>query len=660
MKKTKKPQATDFVSEKMFTYLFLSVLLLLVMVHLMSTYWGTPFLWGVHHLYFFPRWVGWILTIVIISFFIPSVNSFMLKFFESIFSALEKIFTKIRKYPLFAIVSLLSIPVFWSLRTKLFLLGDGYNILKKLSNGMITPTEWLDGIIHQEFYRFLSMISPGIDPSFSYSIPSVVCGGIFIFLILTLSDLLGKTTFQKVLIFSILFTLGSIELFFGYVESYTILLVSLTLFILFSILYVQARASIIFSFLALVLSVGLHVSAIVFVPSFFYVIFWKWQSEKRKLLDIFTLLSLLGCFGMISFIVWKVFFLKGEGGGFSRFLPLLPSAKTDFTLFCGAHIGEFANQLLLLSPVGTISFLFFLFYTLKFRSFKDPILNFLLISSLLSLLLVFVYNSRWGSVDWDLMSFPGIFLTLLGILLFVKWGSEWPKFKNHGLILIAVSFFHTVPWIIVNADRQMSVDRYILTAENDRHILCAPGGGMWRVARVLEEAGFTEKAEKILKRGIKRNPEELGCFSYLGKILHYQERYDEAMFYLKRGLRLKPQSKEIRYSLGQIYLKKEDLQKAIFHLEKVKGEYEQNSVFVIKLANAYLKVGRPEDAKDILQGFLAKNQESATMRGLLGTSFFMLKDFSNAKKEWEMALKLNPDELLAKTGLEELRKTREK
>ncbi len=656
---TKKSQPPNLVSDKTFTYLFLPVLLLLVIAHLLSTYWRTPFLWGIHHLYFFPGWVGWALTIVIIGLFVPTVNSFMLKFFQSVFSALEKIFAKIRKYPFFAIVSLLSIPLFWSLRTKLFLLGDGYFILERLSGGRIMPTEWLDGTIHLEFYRILSMISPDIDPSFSYSIPSVVCGGIFVFLILTLSDLLGKTKFQKVLIFSVLLTLGSIELFFGYVESYTILLVSLTLFILFSVRYLQGRASIIFSLLALILSIGLHISAVVFVPSFFYVVLWKWRSGRKKLLDIFTLLSVLGCLGMICFVIWKVFFLKGEGGGFSRFHPLLPSARTDFTLFCGAHIGEFANQLLLISPVGTLLFLFFLFYTLKLKSFKDPILNFLLISSLLSLLLVFIYNCHWGSFDWDLMSFPGIFFTLFGILLFVKWGSEWKEFKNYGLILIAVSFFHTVPWILVNADRQRSVDRYVLTAENDRHLLCARGGGMWRVARVVGHAGFTEKAEEILKRGIKRNPEELGCYSYLAKILCNQERYDEAIFYLERGLQLKPHSTALRFSLGQTYLRKENLQKAIFHLEKIKEEHGNDSVFVINLSKAYLKTQRPEYAKNILQDFLVKNQESATMRGLLGISFFLLRDFSNAKKEWEKALKLNPDEPHAKTGLEELRKITE-
>ena len=658
MDKAEECQPGGTLTDRIFKYLFLSVLLMLIAVHLLATYWRTPFLWGVHHWHFLPRWLGWASALVVISFYIPALNGLALKLSESILGGAWRILARIRKHWLFGIGGLISVLLFWSLRTKLFLLGDGYFILTTLSGGMIFPTAWLDGIIHQGFYRLLVSVSPGTDPSLSHSIPSVLCGGIFIYLILTLSDLLGDTSFQKVLIFFSLLTLGSIELFFGYVESYTLLSVSLTLFILFSILYLRGRVSVILPFVALVMSMALHASAMVFVSAFFYIVLRRWRGGSSKLPDLPTLLCFLGCLGATLLVIWKVFFLTGRGDGFGRFLPLLHSPETGFTMFCGAHIGEFINGLLLVSPVGVLSFLLFPFYLLRLKSFSDPILNFLLICSLSGLILVFAYNCHWGSADWDLMSFPGIFFTLFGILLLAKWGGRWARFKNYGLILIAASLFHTIPWILVNADAQLSVDRYVMIATNDAHILCAPGGGMWRVGRVLQDAGFTEKAEELLKRGIRRNPEEIGCYSYLSAILHRQGRDDEAIFYLETALQLKPQSDEVRYTLGQMYLER-DLQKAIFHLDKVKARYEHHSAFVTKLAKAYLKAGRPDDARRIVQQSLAGGQETATMRGLLGTSFFLLGDSSNARVEWERALDLNPDEPLAKTGLEELGKTAE-
>ena len=662
--KTKGLESAEIISETSFKWIFLPLLLLIVISHLFSVYWWTPFLWGIHGLYFFPRWVGWTLTIIALSVFIPLVNDFILKLAQSIFSVLEQFFFKIKKKQLFAIISLVSIPLFWLLRTKYYLWGDGYFKIDDLYRGAIIPTEPLDGIIHVGFYRLLTTLSPSINPSFSYSILSVACGGIYVFLILSLSDRLGKTTFQRILIFSALMTLGSLELFFGYAESYTILSMSLTLFVLSSILYIQHKISIIFSFLTLVLSISLHVSAIVFVPTLLYLVFWKWHSEKRKLPEFTAILSLVGCSIIVFLAVWKVFLMKGPGNRFGQFVPILTSDKTDFTMFCKAHLMEFINQVLLLSPVGMFLFLFFLYFTLKLKSFKDPLLNFLLLSSLLGLFLIFIYNSRLGSADWDLRAFPGVFFTLCGILLFIKWGSQWSKFKYYGLILMAVSFFHTAPWILLNADRQMSVDRYVLTSTSDPHLLT---GGMWRIARVLEIAGLRQVGDELLKEGIRKNPWELPCYSILAKSLNLQGKHDEAIFYLESALKLKPDSKDTRFLLGQTYMKKNDLGKAIFHLEKIKGEYEKDSLFVINLATAYMKADRLEEAKNLMQEFLNRNsemgsrgQESATMRRLLGGIFFVQRDYPNAKREWEIALKLNPDEALAKKGMEELRKIGEK
>jgi len=651
-------QKSKVDSNETFPYLFLPALLLAVITHLVAVYWGTPFLWGIHHLHFFPRWLGWVLTLVTASFFIPAVNKPALKFLETVFSVLGRLVSRIPKYPAFIAAGIVSVPVFWFLRTEFFLLGDGYFKLETLASGEINPTEPLDGIIHHLLYRLLTTLFPNADPSLSYTIPSVICGGAFILLILVLADLLGRTSYQKILIFSALVTLGSIELFFGYLEAYTTLFVALTLLILLSVLFLRSKINIVFPFLALILSISLHVSAIVLIPSFFYLVFWKWQNQRSRFPDVPGLLCAIASLGIVFLAIWKVYLLADEGLRLGQFLPLAATAKSGFTMFCGAHLSEFGNELLLISPIGTLLFLFFFLRTLKFKSFSDPTLNFLLISGLSGLLLVFVYNCHWGSADWDLMSFPGIFFTLFGVLSLTKWGNRWARFKNYGLILIATSLFHTVPWVLVNADRVRSVDRYVMTATNDVHLLSAPDGGMWRVGRVLIFAGLDQEAEEILKRGITRNPEEVGCYSYLADVLDHQGRGEEAIFYLERALQLKPQSKEIRLNLGRMYLNR-DLQKALFHLEKVKAQYEHEPAFVIGLAKAYMNAERPEDARNIVQRFLARGQETAEMRGLLGTSFFLLRDFSRARAEWERALELNPHEPLAKRGLEELRKMAE-
>ena len=122
---------------------------------------------------------------------------------------------------------------------------------------------------------------------------------------------------------------------------------------------------------------------------------------------------------------------------------------------------------------------------------------------------------------------------------------------------------------------------------------------------------------------------------------------------------MRPESPQLRFNLGRAYLSV-DLEKAIFHLSAVIPHYQHEPAFVIGLARAYLRAERPEDAGGLVQEFLAQGQETATMRGLLGACFFLLRDSTRARVEWERAQELNPDEPLAKAGLERLREMAKK
>jgi hypothetical protein len=119
MDKAEERQPGGTVTDRIFKYLFLPVLLMLIAAHLLATYWGTPFLWGVHHWHFLPRWLGWASALVVISFYIPLVNGLALKLTESILGGVRWILARIRKHWLFGIGGLVCVPVFWSLRTKL-------------------------------------------------------------------------------------------------------------------------------------------------------------------------------------------------------------------------------------------------------------------------------------------------------------------------------------------------------------------------------------------------------------------------------------------------------------------------------------------------------------------------------------------------------------
>ena len=103
----------EFVSDRGFKYLFLPVLFLSVAAHLLAVYRGTPFLWGIHHLHFFPSWLGWVLTVTTMSFFVPPVNDLILKALESLFSGARRIFAGTDEYLLVIRAGIVSLPLFW-------------------------------------------------------------------------------------------------------------------------------------------------------------------------------------------------------------------------------------------------------------------------------------------------------------------------------------------------------------------------------------------------------------------------------------------------------------------------------------------------------------------------------------------------------------------
>jgi tetratricopeptide (TPR) repeat protein len=657
MEKTRKTRlrTAEPVSEVMFRRILVPLAGLSVCFHLISLYWEAPRLWGIHFLHLFPAWPAWGLTILTLCFFIPHFNRFVRALWESTLGRLAGVLGKANSYLLFALAGLFSIPIFWAARTRLFLLGDGYFKLEALAEKIITATEPLDGMVHQQFQKLLFLVLPNAAPSLAYTIPSVVGGGIFVFLLLVLSHRLGKTGFQKAVIFLVLLSLGSVELFFGYVEAYTGLLIGLTLFLVLSLLCIQGKVNVMLPFLALAVSIGLHVSGIVLLPALLYLVFWKWRRSGRKLPDFSSLVCLAGCTVIIGLAVGKVFLMPGEGNRFGQFLPVVSSTNYGFTMFGWPHLVEFVNQLLLLSPVGLILFPWSLFHLTRPEFRKDPFLNFLLISSLAGLFLIFVYNGRWGNADWDLRAFPALFFTLCGILFFVRWGQGWVRFKHYGIILIAISLYHVVPWVWLNANPKMSLDRYVITAINDKHILSASSGGLWTVGRVLDKAGLAREAENIYRLGMKRNPQSIVYYSLLGNNLYAQGRYDEAITCLEKGLQLEPESQEVRLSLAQNYLKKNELTKAMPYLESLKDELSDDRLFVVIMAKTYMNLDRWADARQVLLRFLAQKPESAEMLGLLGLSYYMLRDKAEAGRLWEKAIELDPNDRNAQAGLRELK-----
>ncbi|MGB3093434.1 MAG: hypothetical protein WBC42_09515, partial [Candidatus Zixiibacteriota bacterium] len=382
--KSKSTAAKTEVSGKVFERVFLPWMAVLIFLHLLTMYVAPAYMWGVHFYHFYPVWIGWLLTLATLAVLIPGVGESLYPKFEALARRIRKPFDSLSQNKSFLLLSFASLPIFWIFRNRLHLLGDGMFRITDLPEGRLHLQEWLDAFIHLVVYRVMVKLIPSWTPEFTYSIVSVLCGGTFVYLALKLSALLGKTGLGKVLIFFSLISLGSIQLFFGYVESYSILQVALLAYILFSAMYLMRRVNIFPALVAFVISIGLHVTSLIFVPSFVYLLMRTDRGRSRKegpatktksKTLILAGLILASC--LVVFWVYIVASGLEKTGKGIFILPLIATESYSFGMLSLAHISEFANQLLLLSPLGISLMVFFLLFKIKHREFRDRLVNFL-------------------------------------------------------------------------------------------------------------------------------------------------------------------------------------------------------------------------------------------------------------------------------------------
>ncbi|KPL00955.1 MAG: hypothetical protein AMJ91_02285 [candidate division Zixibacteria bacterium SM23_73_3] len=698
--KTKVPKRE--ISGKLFVRVFLPWTAILILSHLLTMYIAPTYMWGVHFYHFFPDWIGWILTLVTLTILIPGVAEYLYEKFEALAKKIKKPFVGWGENKTFLILSFLSLPIFWIFRTRFHLLGDGYFRIIDLPKGKLHLQEWLDGFIHLVIYRVMTKLIPTWTPELTYSIISILCGGVFVFLALKLSSLLGKTDLGKVLVFFFLISLGSIELFFGYVESYSILQVVLLAYIYFAALYLSGKTSILPALLFFVISIGLHITSLIFAPAFIYLL-WvggsgiradkistpgikdatappesarkrkvrlrKESSKARRKLSTPTLMGLIISSIIILFWVYGVATSLEKTGKGIFILPLKAPASYPFGMFSLAHISEFVNQLLLLSPLGISLLIFFLFFRIKF---KDRLIIFLIFASFFALIYLFVVNFTLGSADWDLRSAPAPFFGLLGVLLFLRWGekqstvhspqstdphpkvSAGKRVKAWGLVFIWFSLFHTIPWVLVNAHHQRSVERYLLIQGNDPHPVDETGYNTFKIARILKFAGLEQEVDELYKNAIQKDPQNPLNYYNLASRYYDRGKLDDAIPYLESSLNVAPHYVRPNWLLGKIYQIKGDLDKALFYLEHALPWLKNNVGFLYDLGSISLLKGKLDQAEKCALRILELVPNDTKAYHLLGSIYMEKKNYEKAKKVWENILMFSPEDSVAIQNLRQL------
>lgn len=647
---------------------------ILILVHFVSSFFPWARLWGINHLAYFPVEVRILLVVIFLVFLLPKANSKILDFFKNIFDVIHKITFGKAKRLWFVIIPLISFFLFWIFRTRTHFLGDSYQIISNLENRefFVKWAELGEGLFHLYLYKLLNPIF-NISAENLYEFSSCFLGTIFVFLVLLLVDFLGEDRWEKLFLFLLIVFMGSIQLFCGYAEHYSLSYTLMFGFIFFSVKYLKSQGKPFFPLLFFVLAAFAHISAFYLLPSVFLLYLLGYQNGKKtsffEKMEVWALLYLIVIAVLIFLHMERYSWTVGN-----KFVPLLKGDyyAPGYSLFSPSHILDITNQQLLISPVGLI-LLISICACSKAFDLKNKSVLFL--SSILLLGLGFnfiMYPGLGMSRDWDMFSSTGIGYTILAGYLFLKVARKRINFRYLGSVLIITTVFCTAPWVVLNTSEQKGVDRFRNLLELDPK---KSRNGHYALAVYFEKKGLLgqtekenqaqarkfpalflaqqgfkflntnqiEKAFEVGKKALDMDPDLADAYRLLGNLYDLGGAYDSAEIEFRSAIRLEPGNPSMYAAMGTHYLITERADSALHYYGKALILGTRDAIVYNNVGNIYSDNNQWTEAITAYQKAIKIDPGFAGSYYGLGIVFFKQGLIDQAISELEKASEVKPD-----------------
>jgi tetratricopeptide (TPR) repeat protein len=644
MKKQKKKIAEALpVSSPALTMVAPVLCAIILIAHFVASFFPHQRVWGINLLAYLPLYSRIILIAIAFSVFIPQIGQGIRDITRKPLLFLYAQFSGNKRYLWYAGLSLLAMGVFWLLRSRTYFLGDGLGLVSTIDGGgtLRMWSEPLEILLHLNLHKFLNLFFSA-DAQLTYQIGSILSGGIFVFLALLFSEYLGENAFEKIFVFSILATMGGIQLFFGYVENYSFAYISILAYIFLALRWLDKGGKLLFVALIFVLTSAFHLASFYLLPSLAYLLLLgkKGRINKKRILGLG-----IGLFLIAVLFLWYI--LKSKPGLIRIFvLPVEQKFAPGYTSFSWAHLLDILNESLLTSPVGIVLISIVLFMGWRKSDIKSSAAYFLLLVTGFQLLFHFIVDPGLGAArDWDLFSALSLGYTILGLWLFLKTAARFSAFKYIATILIFTSFFSTFPWIAVNVSPSKSLQRFrdIMDLDPKRS-----RSGHYFLAQYFDQKGMTEEVEKENRKQKEIYPE----LALLEEAVKYynQGKLPEALDILKQALQVNPDLADIHYFLGKTYYRQGALDLAEKEYKKAEELNPEYIKAYIDLAKIYASKGNWEEAFKQYQRVLNLGVKDPEVFSDLGKIYLYRNQMDEALKQFTKALAIQPDFIDAHMG----------
>lgn len=443
----------------------LIAILLYALAHAAGYLWPAE-LWGVDQLHYYGTWASVGFAAVSVWSLVAGSIPVLKRADRRATLVLRRLLQKPRSAMFMGAGALLVfVAAAWLLRVRAHLLGDSdkwfqllqsapglAEILATLGRGEfpvlpIIPTfEGLDFILHLgSFILAQALFDWG--PDDTYAALSLLAGVIFVAGLWRLCALLTTGAAERVTLVLLVLTTGAIQLFFGYGESYSLVTAATIWYFVFALRGLN-DGGLVAPTVALCLCLALHLMALGLLPSWLYLV---WIRTDRPLERYLRSARVVVPVAGLAVLAAGALYVNV----FPYSLPLLPSAESySHSLFSLSHLALLGNTLLLVSPLALVWGL----STLRQAS-RVPSLYLLLWASVGTGGIIFLNDAFLGGRDWDMLSYPGLCLTIWGIASLNHHPQRRRLLRWLRWTVIPLVSCHTLLWVGINAHEGRALAR---------------------------------------------------------------------------------------------------------------------------------------------------------------------------------------------------------
>ena len=514
-----------------------------------------------------------------------------------------------------AALTLLMTVLFYYLRTRTCFLGDGYTVLSMLADPepMVKVRNYGAAMLHIWVKQILGEGEPAALAGFQ-SI-SIGCGLLFLLSTAFLSRRLFDNNRDRILLLIGLATCGYMYNFFGYVENYSLFILTSLLYCMTGLLVSLGRAPRWTLLPLLGLTLLSHIFGVMLIPSAVYLLIANTRISNRiASLAPRTKWLMAVVMSVIAVATFLHFYFNNYYFRFA-IVPLLPDRFTveGYHLFSIPHLLDIVNLALLLTPALPVVILLALDMPMKSISRRSEY-RYLALLVLSCWAAVVIFDPKLGMPrDWDLFSFAGVPLSLLSFYLVLDKRTRPRSHAPIALMMTLMGLMVLFPRAVSQTNPDQSVQWFNNYAALDK---AKNMYGRTLLRKYPKNLKGTAADEREYKRFVVDYPQF--ALNREGIALKQERKFEEAIAKFRQALDLHPAFAASYANMGTCFGGLHQPDSAIAYLEIATGMNPYNWRVWNNLATAYFTKGAYNRAEEyLLKARKIGPTEMEPMRGLV-------------------------------------------